>query len=320
MKVNKTTHCLNCGTYVGDTNFCHNCGQMNTDKRLTLRQVLKDFFGDYFTFDSKFFRSLFPLMARPGFLTREYVGGRRVSYVLPLRLYIFTTFLFFFVLTLNSQFDKNAFDSDSSTPETEAADSLKSILEDRTDSMSLREQEQFFEMIDSTYTITYKTDEDESKIVFSTDDDDEVDNRFEEYLKKKALYLKSMGSRGPKVFLKAAINHIPKVMFIMLPFFALILKLLYVRHGYFFVEHFIFALHMHTKTFLLMLALIFFPKWYVFLIVWFAVLIYLFLSMRHFYVQGFWKTMLKMNLLLWLYSFALIPAVVLLVLLAMVSI
>ena len=106
MKQNKTTHCLNCGAYIGETNYCHNCGQMNTDKRLTLKQLLHDFFGDYFTFDSKFFRSLFPLLVRPGHLTREYVSGRRVSYVLPLRLYIFTTFVFFFVLALNTKFDK----------------------------------------------------------------------------------------------------------------------------------------------------------------------------------------------------------------------
>lgn len=320
MKLNKTRHCLNCGTYIGSTNFCHHCGQMNTDKRLTLRQVLKDFFGDYFTFDSKFFRSLLPLLTKPGHLTREYVAGRRVSYVLPLRLYIFTTFLFFFVLTLSTQFDKKNLENMMSDNFVQAADSLRTILDEHEPHISMRTQESLFERLDSTFVLDYKTEENDSKIVFSTGEAEEEDSRFERYLRNKALYLQRLGSRGKTVFFKAAINQIPKVLFFMLPIFALILKLLYIRHKIFFVEHFIFALHMHTKTFILMLLLILLPKWYCFLAIWITILIYLFLSMRSFFGQGFWKTLLKMNLLLWLYSFVLIPAAILLLMLAMVSI
>lgn len=57
--------------------------------------MFHDFLGHYFTFDSKFFHSIVPLVIKPGFLSREYAKGRRVSYILPLRLYIFTTFIFF---------------------------------------------------------------------------------------------------------------------------------------------------------------------------------------------------------------------------------
>ncbi|HDL18667.1 MAG TPA: DUF3667 domain-containing protein [Bacteroidetes bacterium] len=64
---------------------------------MTVRRFLKEFIGDYFTFDAKFFRSLFPLLFKQGHLTKEYISGRRANDIYPLRLYIFTTFLFFFI-------------------------------------------------------------------------------------------------------------------------------------------------------------------------------------------------------------------------------
>ena len=93
-------NCPNCGHSVSGMKYCPNCGQKNVSKKLSLSQLIKDFSSDYFTFDSKFFHSLIPLMFKPGFLTREYVEGRRSTYILPLRLYIFTTFIFFLVVVV----------------------------------------------------------------------------------------------------------------------------------------------------------------------------------------------------------------------------
>ncbi len=91
----KTTNCLNCGEKLNDSNYCPKCGQRNTDKQISIKEFLHDFLKDYFTFDSKFFRSIFPFLFKPGLLTNEYIKGRRVNYILPLRLYLFTTFIFF---------------------------------------------------------------------------------------------------------------------------------------------------------------------------------------------------------------------------------
>ena len=104
MQVNKSTHCLNCGTEIGDANYCPGCGQLNSDRKVSLRQLLGDFFGDWFAFDSKWFRSLRPLLLKPGFLTREYLAGRRTAYILPLRFYIFTTLLFFVLYSMLGNF------------------------------------------------------------------------------------------------------------------------------------------------------------------------------------------------------------------------
>ena len=320
MKSNKTTHCLNCGTYIGETNFCHQCGQINSDKRITVRQILKDFFGDYFTLDSKFFRSLFPLLAKPGHLTREYVSGRRVRYVLPLRLYIFTTFVFFFVLALNTKLDTKAFTSKTEATDILASDSLKAMLSRPELAIPDEQKNALIDHMDSTFVIQYETEYSGPNLVFDPDDDDETESAFESYIENKADYIKSMGNQGKSIFFKTLINQIPKVMFVMLPFFALLLKLLYVRHKIYYVEHFIFALHMHTLAFLLLIITVFFTKWYIVLVVILGIQVYLLLSIRNFYDQGLIKSFIKMQLLLTLYFIALLPAVFLLLILAVVSI
>ena len=104
-KLRKSDACLNCGRDLGDFNYCPDCGQINTHKQISLLQIIKDLVGDYFTFDSKFFRSFIPLIKQPGHLTTEYIVGKRATYILPMRLFVFTTALFFFMLALTSQDD-----------------------------------------------------------------------------------------------------------------------------------------------------------------------------------------------------------------------
>lgn len=79
--------------------FCHICGQENIAPKETAWHLVTHFFQDITHFDGKFFSSLRHLLFRPGFLSREYMMGRRASYLNPIRMYIFTSaffFLFFF--------------------------------------------------------------------------------------------------------------------------------------------------------------------------------------------------------------------------------
>lgn len=62
------------------------------------KQFILDFLGDYFTFDSLIIRSVSPLMFNPGFLTNEFIAGRRVRYIPPLRMFIFISIVFFLIL------------------------------------------------------------------------------------------------------------------------------------------------------------------------------------------------------------------------------
>ena len=91
---NKNTHCLNCNQEL-QGNFCHVCGQESTAVNLNLLDLVKDFLGDMFTYDSRLYRTLFPLFFKPGFLSLEFFRGKRIPYVPPLRLFLFSSFLLF---------------------------------------------------------------------------------------------------------------------------------------------------------------------------------------------------------------------------------
>ena len=95
-------HCLNCGTAVV-TRFCAECGQENTSYRVSLGRLAGDLFEEVFQLESRLWRTVWALFRRPGLLTREYNAGRRVRYTTPLRLYLLTSFVYFFVAAFTPQ-------------------------------------------------------------------------------------------------------------------------------------------------------------------------------------------------------------------------
>lgn len=88
--------CLNCGTALLGSH-CHACGQAAHVHR-TLGAFFHDLMHGVFHFEGKIWRTL-PLLAwNPGRLTREYIDGRRASYVSPIALFLFSVFLMFAVV------------------------------------------------------------------------------------------------------------------------------------------------------------------------------------------------------------------------------
>src|SRR5580765_5473780 len=75
--------------------YCHVCGQENVEPKESFWHLLTHFFNDITHFDGKFFTTLKDLLFRPGFLSKEYVIGRRASYLNPVRMYVFTSAIFF---------------------------------------------------------------------------------------------------------------------------------------------------------------------------------------------------------------------------------
>jgi hypothetical protein len=88
------SHCQNCGSPLSGP-YCSSCGQHDVDYHRSLWPILEDSLEGFLHFDGKFFRTVRLLFARPGFLTKEFIAGKRVSYTQPLRLYIFASFLYF---------------------------------------------------------------------------------------------------------------------------------------------------------------------------------------------------------------------------------
>lgn len=89
--------CRNCGATASGA-FCPSCGQETTLKLPSARQFLKDAAGRYVALDGRMWRTFAALTFRPGFLTREYLLGRRRRYIRPARLFLVASLAMFAVL------------------------------------------------------------------------------------------------------------------------------------------------------------------------------------------------------------------------------
>ena len=125
-------------------------------------------------------------------------------------------------------------------------------------------------------------------------------------------------------FLRDTLRRLPTVMFLMLPMFALLLKLLYLRRGWYYSEHLVFGLHTHAFAFALFTVMLL-MTWGSNGAVWanittsvLSVLfpIYFYIAQKHVYGQGWLKTGVKFWMLGWMYFLVLSVGIVLVVLLA----
>lgn len=98
-RINK---CANCHTMLSaNHNFCPNCGQENHYTDFSLKAMLNDFLGAFLNFDGKIWNTLKIMFLKPGRITKQYVQGKRIRYVSPIRLYLFSSFIFFFILNVS---------------------------------------------------------------------------------------------------------------------------------------------------------------------------------------------------------------------------
>ncbi len=79
---------------------CYRCGQPVKGLVRHFGSIIGDFLDSVFDFDSRTLRTLGPLLYRPGHLSNEYFAGRRVRYVSPVRLFVFLCIVSFFVLQI----------------------------------------------------------------------------------------------------------------------------------------------------------------------------------------------------------------------------
>ena len=94
-----SVRCLNCGTAL-EGPFCYYCGQPDKNFMRFFPVLMREFLEDFLELDSRFTRTMRPLLFLPGRLTRDYLDGRRFRYTPPLRLYIFSSMLFFILAAM----------------------------------------------------------------------------------------------------------------------------------------------------------------------------------------------------------------------------
>ena len=105
--MNKTSHkyCLNCKTELHGK-YCHVCGQKATYENLTIKEFILEYLNIAFVWDTHLIKTLWKLISKPGFLTKEYISGKFIAYMHPLKLNMFLLFVFVtFLLLFNSTED-----------------------------------------------------------------------------------------------------------------------------------------------------------------------------------------------------------------------
>ena len=128
----KNKKCKNCDQPLNGE-YCSNCGQRDIEL-LKFKKLIKDFFDHHLDLDSRIFRTIKYLIFNPGFLTIEYWGGRRIRFIPPFKIYLLTSFLYFFTYSviLNTEIENN--EVNSSNVEIEKIETNNSIdLDDFSD-------------------------------------------------------------------------------------------------------------------------------------------------------------------------------------------
>ena len=98
-KLREEKNCLNCG-HIVEEKFCPNCGQENTETRRPFHYLFSHFIEDLTHYDGQFWGTIKNLLFKPGKLTQTYLEGKRQRYVPPVKLYIFISFITFFLFSI----------------------------------------------------------------------------------------------------------------------------------------------------------------------------------------------------------------------------
>ncbi len=330
------THCENCGAEL-QGHWCAQCGQPAIEYRRSFRYVVSDLLNEFLNWDSKFFTTIALLILKPWRLTNEFLAGKRVRYVNPLRLYLLASILFFFAVNYGA---KGIHIDPTKFPEEKQAEIAAAIADKRgeieaelsKDNLTPEQRRKAQKTLDyltkpkASATTTPTPEETPSPSAapgasptaeagpqkygpvgdrpFAVFDDAKSTTPFERWIETRAK--EKMGEHGTKMglFISTLFSNLPYMMLCCIPLFALVLKLLYVRHRRFYIDHLIYALHIHTFFYagvmLIVLATIglirFVPgaiAGWVIALLWVAFVTQIFLSIRYVYRQGWLLSVFK---------------------------
>lgn len=325
------TECANCSTPVTGE-FCGHCGQENKVYLRGFHKVLGDFLGDLFNFDSRLFGSLWPLLVRPGLLTKEYLAGRRVRFIPPVRMYLFSSLFFFgmvafFVsggrLDLSDQAEREAAADLAAERSSEVvAPATRPSAPASTPAEPDADPERGTAVVGGP-GFGIRVNEDDASVQFTDEESGWLKDAEDRATHNVQKLREDKDFR--QLFIERGVGNLPLMMFLLLPVYALMLKLLYLRSGRYYVEHIIYALHIHSFLFLTLggvLAWILTAPWFGYraappgLLIaafWTWIALYAWFAMKRMYGQGWWKTSVKYVFLGFSYvvllAFALVGAI-----------
>lgn len=293
-------NCLNCNSALPEkANFCPNCGQKIQSPLIHFKDFIKEAFEDYFSIDSKIIRSIIPLLFKPGFLTLEYIKGKRKAYIPPFRMFLIISVLYFLLISVMEE--KDDFKKEESY--TESVDSSVTSNEDtsginnKVSKVSIK----FNGLGDNKLVevLAHVKDSSELRYINKHGLSAYVDSVFKGesfFYKFWCRKILAMQLSDGKNFGELMFSSIQKLVFIMAPIMALILLLLYYRKKIFYMQHLIFAFHFHAFVFLILIIVDTFFFWApqiisnIFLLI---CMVYLSIAIKKVYQQSWGKSILK---------------------------
>lgn len=298
--------CLNCGTSLYG-HYCHVCGQENNEPKESAWHLIKHFAEDVTHFDGKFFSSLKNLIRKPGFLAEEYIKGRRAAYLPPVRMYLLYSAIFFLAIFSMA--------GEAGHTDERIAHFRDSVEEHSTSNfIGYHRQALLGSEDDITYLCFDRRLAHNGVHVYDSIQnalpDSMKDTGPERFIARRLAAAATVYHRNPNEFMEKAgegfMHSSSKIFFFLLPVFALLLSLLYIRRKeYYFVAHAVFSIHFFCLVFMMALlyALLFnygggshnanrLVLWLL-LFINIGTYIYLYIAMLRFYKQGWFKTFIK---------------------------
>jgi hypothetical protein len=288
LPTDESTTCLNCGTRLRGQ-YCGSCGQRSRTRLISIWQLLREAFGDLLELDSRLWRTVIPLLTRPGQLTKDYLEGRRARYMPPFRTYLVLSVMFFVVAFFDPKEDLSLFFEPEPLPTAEEIAEAKAAAEAAAAEQKRRE-EAARKRIDEIKAAKVIPDSVIDEII--DDDDDfnvsigdngistssgglfdncdeasiQTDKDVPEWIQKRfsderiKQICERNKARGNENFAEAIIDNVPVALIVLLPLMALVLKLLYPLSRRYFVEHLLFVVHFHAFFFLILMLQIIFAR------------------------------------------------------------
>jgi len=283
----ETEACANCGAERHGM-YCSVCGQRAANRIVPLWQVTNEFLEDLIDLDLRILNTFPTFFFRPGQLTVEYVRGRRRRYIRPLRLYLFSSFLLFTVLAFTN-LNGFSLSFPSATAEAQAdVEAARAKIDSLRAELAMNDDGAMPTGVPATTSDGSPTeapsDAARSSVRTSTRaaSVDEGMKRVDDVLAAlspvlgppevsagSAPTVSTLGTepslstgdrtldaklhrilRDPGQIIRDMMDRAPYLMFVLVPTFALLLKLLYLRRRRLYLEHLIFALHVHALAFI----------------------------------------------------------------------
>jgi hypothetical protein len=278
VRTHAAAHCTNCGATVSGR-YCSNCGQAVRYELHSFWQLFREATEVVTHADSRLWRTLRALLLQPGFLTQQFLAGRRASYLSPFRLYFVLSVLFFLMVSITHTHPTPPAQGPVSAAATSQAG------ESSAHGPTARNE------CESAVGHSLIPGSDRVRQVFV------------------AACIKSRADQGRELR-EIFIRNLGRAMFVLLPLIAAFLKLLYWRPRRSYVTHLMLLLHFHAFAFLLLSSWLAAQRWVhagtVRGVVLFAIIVwvpyYLYRSMRRVYAQTAWRTLLKCTALCMSYA------------------